>query len=479
MSPRRPTALLQPARVTALVAGVALLLAAVGARPWAGGWNDGSRLAAVDSLLERGTFAIDDSVFCKPAAAVERGYPPYPDHLPVLQLAGTQDKMFIDGHFHSDKPPVVSLVMAFLYRQGGGAWLPSPSQRPDVFCRVLTWLTSLSAFAVSLFCLHRLGKLIGLPGWTHALWLGSFALATFALCYTRHVNNHILQLGVVSAWCLLAVLMGRDAEAGRTRWPLLLGLGTLLGLGYNIDLGSGPLFFVFGFALVVWRTRRPAPVLVVLLAAAPWLVACHALNLAIGGVLGPINAVPAYFDWPGCPFNAKNMTGVWRNDPLQRGVYALALLFGKHGLLVHNLPLLLAIPALAARPWRGREHRPELLAGLGWCAAGWLMYTALSNNYGGACCSVRWFVPFLAPLFFLLALYLKQQPGRWLDLAVLGGWGAVLGLSMWLVGPWTLRMVPLLWPVAGCAVASWAALAWWRGRRAPAAAEVLWLRQAG
>src|SRR5215470_7821979 len=126
MSPRRPTALLQPARVTALVAALALLLAAAGARPWAGGWNDGSRLAAVESLLERGTFAIDDSVFCKPAAAVERGHPPYPDHLPFLQQAGTQDKMFIDGHFHSDKPPVVSLVMAFLYRQGGGAWLPAP-----------------------------------------------------------------------------------------------------------------------------------------------------------------------------------------------------------------------------------------------------------------------------------------------------------------------------------------------------------------
>jgi hypothetical protein len=33
---------------------------------------------------------------------------------------------------------------------------------------------------------------------------------------------------------------------------------------------------------------------------------------------------------------------------------------------------------------------------------------------------------------------------------------------MWTVGPWTLRLVPLLWPVVGAALASWAALACWR-----------------
>src|SRR5207248_3725986 len=134
----------------------------------------------------------------------------------------------------------------------------------------------------------------------------------------------------------------------RTRWPLLAGLGTLLGLGYNIDLGSGPLFFVCGLALVVWRTRRPVPILVVLLASAPWLVACHGLNLAIGGVAGPLNAVPAYFDWPGCPFNTRNMTGVLRHGPGQLVLYSLGLLLGKHGLLSHNLPLLLALPAALA-----------------------------------------------------------------------------------------------------------------------------------
>src|SRR5262249_13483019 len=38
-------------------------VAAGSARPFAGSWNDGSRLAAVESLVDAHTFAIDDSIF--------------------------------------------------------------------------------------------------------------------------------------------------------------------------------------------------------------------------------------------------------------------------------------------------------------------------------------------------------------------------------------------------------------------------------
>ena len=35
------------------------------ARPYAGSWNDGSRLAAVESLVDYHTWAIDDSIFVR------------------------------------------------------------------------------------------------------------------------------------------------------------------------------------------------------------------------------------------------------------------------------------------------------------------------------------------------------------------------------------------------------------------------------
>lgn len=450
------SALVRPPWVDALLVAAAVLLAAAGARDFAGSWNDGSRLAAVESLVERGTLAIDDSVFVRPAGA---GRPPYRDAL--LLEHGTQDKLFIAGHFHSDKPPVVSLAMAALYAPGHRlGLLPSPSRRPDSFAWLMTLFTSVPAYAVALVCCRALGKRLGLGGWALTLWLAAFALSTFALAYTRHVNNHVLQLAAVSAWALMAV---RLADGRPRRWPLLLGMGALLGAGYNLDLASGPLLLLVGVALVAWRTRDAVATLAVVAAALPGVVACHALNYAIGGVLGPLNAVPDYLGWPGSPFGTNNMTGVLRHSPAKLAVYALALLFGKHGLFVHNLPLLLCLPAAASLRRRSR-HRAEVVAGLVWCGLTWAVYALMSNNYGGACCSVRWFVPFLTPGFALLAVHLVRSPGRAADLAALSAVGAALGAVMWAVGPWTLRMVPGLWPAVGAALAAWAAVGLWRLR---------------
>lgn len=452
-----------PSRVIWAVSALVMLFAIIGVRPYAGSWNDGSRLAAVESLLDRGTLSIDDSMFVKPALS-PAGHSPYPLDDSSLQARGTLDKLLIRGHYHSDKPPVISIAMAALYAPI--QWLdlaPSPDTNPERFIWILTEATAVAAFAVTLISMHSLGRLIGLSGWAQAIWFSAFALGTFALAYTRHVNNHILQLAVAAVWCLLSVRMANGNIEGWKSIVLGVILGTALGFGYNLDLGSGPLMFFSAILLLAARDRRPLPVLVTAMAASPWIAACHWANLTIGGVTGPLNAVPEYLAWPGSPFSTGNMTGVMRHSPTGFLLYAGSLLGGKHGVVVHNLPLFLCFPALATL---GRSKwRLELLAGLGWCGGAWILYSLMSNNHSGGSCSVRWFVPFLAPGFFLLATYLAACPDRIADLAVLGGWGTILGLTMWWVGPWTTRMIPGLWPVVGCALASWLVLCIWRSSK--------------
>ena len=51
------------APIAALVTFGAVLVALVSARPYAGSWNDGSRLATVESLVDYHTLAIDRSIF--------------------------------------------------------------------------------------------------------------------------------------------------------------------------------------------------------------------------------------------------------------------------------------------------------------------------------------------------------------------------------------------------------------------------------
>lgn len=465
-SPRELLKFDLPTLVCRGVIALAMLLAIFGARPYAGSWNDGSRLAAVESLLDRGTLAIDDSIFVNPELS-PAGHNPYSPGDANLQAGGTSDKLSIRGHFHSDKPPVISVVMAAIYAPL--RWLglaPSPDANPERFIWILTEGTSVAAFGLTLFCMHDLARRIGLAGWDRAVWFSALAMGTFALAYTRHVNNHILQLAVASAWCPLTLRMADNGARGWKSIGLGAMLGTALGFGYNLDLGSGPLMFVAAMALLVIRLRKVPPVLATALAASPWIVACHLANWTIGGVAGPLNAVPEYLAWPGSPFGTGNMTGVLRHSPGGWLLYAGSLLGGKHGFLVHNLPLLLAIPALASI--RSSVWRLELLGCLGWCGAAWLLYSLMSNNHSGGSCSVRWFVPFLAPGFFLLAVYLVEHPSKFADLAVLGAWGTVLGFTMWRIGPWTTRMIPGLWPVVGCALVSWLGLVAWRAvRRSP------------
>src|SRR5439155_20838072 len=107
------------------VLAAAMLMAILSARDYAGAWNDGSRLATVECLVDYHTLAIDRSTFVEPASP-DRPSPYLPDD-EVLQK-GTADKLLIDGQFYSDKSPVPAVFLAATYQS-------------------LRWLTGLTARA--------------------------------------------------------------------------------------------------------------------------------------------------------------------------------------------------------------------------------------------------------------------------------------------------------------------------------------------
>jgi hypothetical protein len=254
---------------------------------------------------------------------------------------------------------------------------------------------------------------------------------------------------------LQLVRVREELAVGRSTCGRIAFVGTLGGLGYNLDLGLGPVLLAALFGLVAFRCRSWKAIAAFVAGAFPWIGAHHVLNYMIGGTIGPANAVPEYLNWPGSPFDTSNMTGVLRPSAGKLAVYSLALLFGKHGFIAHNLPLYLALPGAVMLLWRRSPVWPEVLFSAFWCTGGWLLYAVFSNNYGGACCSVRWFVPFLAPGFYVLAEAIRQRPDRRWDVAVLASWGAVLGAIMWANGPFIRHMVPMYWPIVGFGLVSW------------------------
>jgi hypothetical protein len=195
------------------------------------------------------------------------------------------------------------------------------------------------------------------------------------------------------------------------------------------------------------------------LAALPWLALHHAVNYATGGTFQPANAVPDYFLWPGCPFDPHNMTGVWNHTVGHFLAYAADLLVGQRGFLNHNLPLLLALPAIVVLLARRTKELPEILFVGFWCGGTWLAYAVTSTNHSGLCCSIRWLVPLLAPAYFALAVFLRQHPAWRRDFVLLSAWGALFAGMMWLEGPWRPWMKQRLvyyWLLQAVALASWA-----------------------
>jgi hypothetical protein len=441
---------------TWFVLTAALVVALVSARPYAGSWNDGSRLATVESLVDHGTLAIDRSIFVQVPPRRRPDDPgPYPADDPVLQH-GTRDRLYIQGHFYSDKSPVPALLMAGLYQGLQWATGLTARERPDLFCYLMTVCTSGLAYLVAIWSVLRLGRLVRLPPGVRLVLAASLGLATVALTYTRHVNNHILLLGVTAPLLVGLVGLADDVRTGRLSWWRLVGIGSLAGLGYSIDLGAGLAILPATMVLIVYRIRAFRPIALCVLAALPWIVLHHVVNYAIGGTLRPANAVPAYLVAAGGGFTSQNMTGLWNHSNVGKFLlYAASLLFGKRGFFGHNLPLFLTLPALVFLIRRRPRELPEILCALAWSVGTWLVYAVGSTNSSGLAVSIRWFVPLLAPAYYLAALFLRERPGYRADFIILSAWGLVMAALMWWKGPWMPRMVPLFWPLQAAALMSW------------------------
>ena len=91
-----------------VVWAVAVAIALVSARDYAGGWNDGSRLATVECLVDHHTLAIDKSIFVDvPRIDPQSDRPfPYPLDDPAAFIGGTKDKVLVAGRYYSHKPPM-------------------------------------------------------------------------------------------------------------------------------------------------------------------------------------------------------------------------------------------------------------------------------------------------------------------------------------------------------------------------------------
>lgn len=438
-------------------------------RPFLSG-NDRSRWLTIRSLVERGTFAIDDLV-------VEPGWDTidavvHPDATGSLRL-------------YSSKPPLLSVLCA------GPYWLLNRltgwtlGDHPFELGRSLMVLYGMVPLAIFMLFTFRLIDRIGTSDWGR-LWAAGLAaggtlLNTFAVVLTNHVPAAACT--AASAWFAHRIAVdGLRSHAG------FAAVGATAALAAAFEL---PALAWLAAALVVLascdlrRTFTAALPAAVIVAAAAlstnWLAhgtisppyahrAAIAQPLPAGVVLreGESWNPDNWYDYSLRLSNGRLLTSYW-NKPqgVDRGepsaaAYAWHALVGHHGIFSLTPAWLLAIPGIGMlatsagrrrmrQPMRGGQQTADAgSAGqqrLAWAiglvslvvVAFYLSRPQLDRNYGGTSSGFRWAF-WLAPLWVMAAVPAADRlaacrMGRVVALSLLGLSVISVAFPTW--SPWT------------------------------------------
>ena len=339
-----------------------------------GSWNDGSRLAAIESLVERGTWQIDDSFF----------------------LQWTGDKLFLRGHWYSSKPPLFQALGAVIYSvlrlafdvslapvAGGGTAITG--------YKALTFLTVGLASAAMLALFYLFLIRLNFSARVALLTTVLLAFGTMVWPYSLVLNNH-----VPAAACLFAgfYLLSGSGVAPTKCSRRLFWAGLLAALAASFDLEASLIALAL-LAIAILRYRNGAWYFA--LGAALPIIATMALDYHItGSILPPYFAVGGY-DYAGSNWSttvaalksAQNVT-----------LYAFRATFGDRGVVSHSPVLLWAIAGLLAVVRAPRHFFRLESCFIFLVILGQVAYILLStDNFGGRAYSIRWFIIWL-PLVF-------------------------------------------------------------------------------
>lgn len=346
--------------------------------------NDRSRWATVWSLVERGTFQIDE--------------------IDAAPDWGTIDKVRHEGHFYSTKPPLQSTLVAGVYwcvrRITGWNLTMNTTEVSRLILLIVNWLPQVLSLIVLSMLVERyarrdFGKLFVLVVASWGTLLGPF---------TSSLNNHSpAAVGVVLAmYPLLRILVDGDH---RRRYFVLAGFFSAM--TFTLELPAALLVAALGTLLLKANSKRTLTSF--LPAALIPVIAYVALNCIVTGSLSPFYSsygTDKYvYEHEGIPSYWSNPQGLDRNldSPLR---YFLHCTIGHHGLLsLTPVWLLTLVGWFGLRRWSDCRCRTLLLVGAALTVVvfGFYLTRTQNYNYGGNSVALRWML-WLTPLWLVAML---------------------------------------------------------------------------
>jgi hypothetical protein len=337
-----------------------------------------SRLGTVESIVDRGTYQLDDSIFI-----------------------GTLDKVYRNGHYYSHQPPLLATIEAPVY------WLLHlPGTRFNnrgraVMTYAFSLLTNGVAFALTVVVFASILAASGVAVPMRNVLAILLPCGTWLLPYAVVSNSHgvsALLVGVLSY--LLLVSDQRGVAPVRA-----MGIGGVLGLLTAIELLPAVSFLPLTVLYLGMRRDLDRRAWLGFGAALALPLLAHAvINVTITGDLVPAGFHHELFNYPGSVFDDSSLTGTIKYTSFtELGAYAWSALFAGKGFFAFAalIGLSLVVAVLEWRWWaRARGAYAVLSGGIVLSVAAALLTT---NNYGGAAVGFRHAV-YLAPAFLTLLL---------------------------------------------------------------------------
>lgn len=392
--------------------------------------NDRSRWCTVWSLAERSTWQIDE-IIARP------GW-------------DTIDKVHVDGHFYSSKPPFVALLVTPVYwvvRRVTGQSLDS---HPHEAAHAVLLLFNLLPWVVALLVLARLLDRLAQSDFARLFTLLLAATGTFLTPFLITLNNH-----TPAAICLIFSLAPLCRLLGGPTHPLHFALAGLFSAACTCcELPAAPWGLV-AFAVASranWRQTLTWFVPAALIPLGVFFVS----NWQATGRLVPIYASfgsaannPYHYVVGGVPSYWLNPSAIDRGES-SPWVYLLHCTFGHHGIFSLTPIFLVTLMAWVSRSsYRNTVSKFVLGSGLGltlWVLAFYLSRKQ-SYNYGGVTSGLRWAF-WLIPLWVLALVPVldRWQSSRGRQLLV----ACLLGISVYSItiprdNPWQLPWLSPLW----------------------------------
>lgn len=354
------------------IAYAALLLVLTG--PPEFGWNENSRLATVESLVERGTLSIGESTL------------------------ETGDKCWFRGVYYSDKPPIPSLIGAVAYWPVHRILGLRLAEDPLAYRLVTFFAVGLAQCLLVAVFYRAIRSKCRFPLAMTAILALATLLPGYATVYNNHAPGALFLFGALAA---VSTRFG-NPPTGRFRWTFVAGF--CAGLSVGSDLSTAVYFALFGLLLFLWeRENLEGYVWGALIPIGLFLL----VNVRVTGDILPAYFHPEGYDFPGSHM-AQTLGGSAPSALPEVMRYLFECTFGVPGFFTNTPVLLLGLVGVAVAMRRPTDRGPALCVLAGF-AVSLAFYGLRSSNFGGYSFGFRYLLPATPLLLYYLPDFLDPQ----------------------------------------------------------------------